>query len=119
MLLQWNYKVLKNYARHADVLTIPFLLNDITKATSPVKIFEYMALHKPIIITDLYECRNYKSVLIAKNHRDFINKLEEAINKSNDKKYIALLDKEAKDNDWSKKAEQIVKLIKKDEKKRT
>ena len=109
-----DYKVLKNYANRADVLTIPFLLNDITKATSPVKIFEYMALHKPIVITDLYECRNYKSVLIAKDHLDFIKKLDIAINNKND--YIDILDKEAKDNDWSKKAKAIIDLIKKAEK---
>ena len=111
-----DYKVLKNYAKCADVLTIPFLLNDITKATSPVKIFEYMALHKPIVITDLYECRNYKSVFRAKNHKDFINKLDIALEKGKDKSYIDLLDKEALDNDWSKKAKAIIDLIKKDEK---
>lgn len=109
-----DYKVLKNYAKCADVLTIPFLLNDITKATSPVKIFEYMALHKPIVITDLYECRNYKSILIAKDHDDFIKKLDIAI--SNKDEYLKELDKEAKDNDWSKKAKAIIDLIKKDEK---
>lgn len=110
-----DYKVLKNYARHADVLTIPFKINNITKATSPVKIFEYMALHKPIVITDLDECRQYKSVLIGKNHKEFIQKLEEAIELENDKKYIKLLDKEAKENDWSHKAEAIINLIKADE----
>ena len=35
-----NYQVLKYYAKCADVLTIPFLINDITKSNSPVKIFE-------------------------------------------------------------------------------
>lgn len=110
-----DYKVLKNYARHADVLTIPFKINNITKATSPVKIFEYMALHKPIVITDLDECRQYKSVLIGKNHKEFMQKLEEAIELENDKKYIKLLDKEAKENDWSHKAEAIINLIKADE----
>ena len=39
-----DYKILKNYARKADILTIPFKINDITRATSPVKIFEYMGL---------------------------------------------------------------------------
>lgn len=111
-----DYKVLKNYAKHADVLIIPFLINDITKATNPVKIFEYMALHKPIVTTDLNECRKYKSVLIGHNHKEFIEKLEEAIKKEKDKKYIGLLDKEAKENDWSKKALAIIDLIKKDEK---
>lgn len=110
-----DYKVLKNYANKADILTIPFLINDITKATSPVKIFEYMALHKPIVTTDMNECRNYKSVLIGKNQEDFLKKLEEAMKLRNDEKYINLLDKEAKENDWSIKAQAIIDLIKKDE----
>ena len=110
-----DYKVLKNYAKKCDILTIPFLLNDITKSTSPVKIFEYMALHKPIVTTDLYECRKYKSVFIGKSHSDFIKKLEDAYNNHDNKKYIDLLDQEARDNDWSKKANSIINLIKKDE----
>lgn len=110
-----DYKVLKNYAVKCDILTIPFKLNDITKSTSPVKIFEYMALHKPIVTTDLLECRKYKSVFIGKNHKDFILKLEESYKKRNEKKYISLLDKEAKENDWSIKAQEIIDLIKKDE----
>ncbi len=111
-----DYKILKNYAKHADVLTIPFLINNITKATSPVKIFEYMALHKPIVTTDLNECRQYKSVLIGHNHNEFIKKIEETLKLKKDKKYIETLDKEAKENDWSKKAQVIIDLIKKDEK---
>lgn len=110
-----DYKVLKNYAKKSDILTIPFLINDITKATSPVKIFEYMALHKPIVITDLQECRQYKSVLIAKTHTEFLKKLDEASKLINDKKYIKILDKEAKENDWSHKADAIIELIKADE----
>lgn len=110
-----DYKVLKNYAKYADILTIPFLINNITKATSPVKIFEYMALHKPIVTTDLNECRKYKSVFIGKNHNDFIKKLDKAISMSEDKQYIELLDKEARENDWSEKTQAIIDLIKKDE----
>jgi glycosyltransferase involved in cell wall biosynthesis len=110
-----DYKILKNYASLCDILTIPFLLNDITKSTSPVKIFEYMALHKPIVTTDMLECRKYKSVLIGKDKKDFIKKLEEAYNKKDDKKYINLLDKEAQENDWSMKALAIIDTIKKDE----
>ena len=110
------FKVLKEYAKHADVLTIPFVINNITLATSPVKIFEYMALHKPIVTTDMPECRKYKSVFIGHNHDEFIKKIDEALKLKNDKKYIALLDKEARENDWSKKAKAIIDLIAKDEK---
>lgn len=113
-----DYKVLKEYAKYADVLTIPFVINNITLATSPVKIFEYMALHKPIVTTDMPECRKYKSVLIGHNHDEFIKKIDEALKLKNDKKYIELLDKEAKENDWSKKAKAIIDLINRDEKNR-
>ena len=110
-----DYKVLKNYAKEASILTIPFKINSITEATSPVKIFEYMALHKPIVITDLNECRQYESVLIGHDHDEFIALLDKALKKKNDKKYIELLDKEARENDWSFKAQAILDLIKKDE----
>lgn len=108
-----DYKVLKNYAKKLDVLTIPFIINDITNATSPVKIFEYMALKKPIVTTDMYECRKYTSVLITENHADFIAKLAVALQNKDDPNYIKLLDSEAKANDWSKKAIVIVDILKK------
>lgn len=110
-----DYKVLKNYANKIDVLMIPFLINDITKATSPVKIFEYMALKKPIITTDMNECRKYESVLIGKTHQEFIECLKLAIKNKNDEKYLKLLDKEARENDWFEKAKVIVEMLKSDE----
>lgn len=111
-----DYSELKYYARNCDILMVPFLINDITKSTNPVKIFEYMALKKPIVTTDLNECKKYKSIFIGKNHSDFIKKLEESYFLRNDKNYLKLLDKEARENDWSKKAEAIINLVKKDEK---
>ncbi|MBE6141208.1 MAG: glycosyltransferase family 1 protein [Firmicutes bacterium] len=110
-----DYKILKNYAKKADVLIIPFLINDITKSTSPVKIFEYMALNKPIVTTSLHECKKYKSVLISNSHEEFLNNLKVALKKEKDKNYIQLLNKEAKENDWQEKAQVIIDLIKKDE----
>ena len=112
-----DYKVLKNYASKMDILTIPFVINTITQATSPLKLFEYMALHKPIVTTAMNECKNYESVLIGNTRKEFIEKLEEAYRLKDDKKYMALLDKEAKENDWDHKAEIIVELLKKEERK--
>lgn len=111
-----DYKVLKNYAKRCNILTIPFKINNITRATSPVKVFEYMALNKPIVTTDMNECRKYESILIGDSHEDFIAKLDKALTLKNDTEYIALLDKEAKENDWSMKAKAITDHIKKLEK---
>ena len=58
------------------------------------------------------ECRKYKSILIGKTYEEFIDKLEIALKQKKDKKYNDLLDKEAKENDWSMKAKLIIDLIK-------
>lgn len=103
-----DYHVLQNYANKIDVLTIPFLINDITKATSPVKLFEYMALNKPIVTTDMDECRKYESVLIGHDYKEFEEQLDKALEMKNNEAYIALLDKEALENTWREKAKLIV-----------
>ena len=108
-----DYRVLKNYAKKCDILTIPFKINDITRATSPVKVFEYMALHKPIVTTDMNECRKYESVLIGTDHDSFLAQLEKAEQLKENGEYLALLDKEARENDWSAKAQAIIDLIRK------
>ncbi len=110
-----DYSVLKNYARRCDLLMIPFVINDITRATSPVKIFEYMALHKPIVTTDMNECRKYASVLIGHDHDEFLAQVEEGLKKAENTDYVALLDREARENDWSMKARAIIDVIAKDE----
>lgn len=110
-----DYNILKYYSSKMDILMIPFVINSITQATSPLKLFEYMALQKPIVTTAMNECKNYKSVLIGNTHEEFIKKLAECEILMNDKKYLSLLDKEAKDNDWSKKAKLIVDLLKESE----
>ena len=72
-----------------------------------------MALGKPIVTTPMPECKKYESVLISENSpKDFIKKIEEALKKKNDQKYMEILEKEARENTWEKKAEDIASLIK-------
>jgi len=110
-----SYNVLPNYASKFDVCTIPFLINDITQATSPLKLFEYMALGKPIVTTAMNECKKYESVMIANNKEDFIDLIDKAINvsKEHNDKYYNLLNKEALENTWEEKAKLIINLLKK------
>lgn len=111
-----EYKILKYYANKMDILTIPFVINDITQATSPLKLFEYMALHKPIVTSAMQECKNYKSVMTADNHEHFITLLDRAITLATDEEYLRLLDEEARANDWYHKAKLMVELLEENEK---
>ena len=107
-----DYKVLPRYACWFDVSTIPFCVNEVTESTSPIKLFEYMALGHPIVTTDMPECRKYRSVLIGKNHEEFISRIEEALNKSKDEHYLSILRSEAEENTWRSKAKSIADVIK-------
>ncbi|MGA2465064.1 MAG: glycosyltransferase [Thermodesulfobacteriota bacterium] len=106
-----DYKILPRYAYWFDVGIIPFKINEITEAVSPIKLFEYMALGRPIVTTDMAECRKYRSVLIGKNHDDFIKKIDEALILRKDITYLDLLRKEAMENTWESKALSISKLL--------
>lgn len=107
-----EYRELIKYGNCCNVLTIPFVINDITLATSPVKVFEYMSMEKPIVTTALPECRKYKSVMIGENHKDFIDKLEKALLMQNNKEYKNLLKQEALANTWDNKVKEILKFLK-------
>jgi GT2 family glycosyltransferase/glycosyltransferase involved in cell wall biosynthesis len=47
------YRDLPRYCADFDVATVPFLVNDLTKATDPVKLYEYFAAGKPVVTTPL------------------------------------------------------------------
>lgn len=91
------------YATKFDMFILPFVINDITNATNPIKIFEYMAMEKPIITSDLPECRKYKSCLIYKNEEEFVKLIKNNIN-NKDENYKNILKKEALENTWKEKA---------------
>jgi teichuronic acid biosynthesis glycosyltransferase TuaH len=90
-----DYKILPEYAKYFDIAWIPFIINEITLATNPCKVFEYMALNKFIITSDLPECHKYKSVNIAKNYKDY-DYLITNYKKLKTKKYEELLKKRSK-----------------------
>lgn len=103
-----KYQELPAYLHYFTVATIPFLINDITNATSPVKLFEYMAGTKPIVTTNLPECRQYACVLAARDQAEYVTMLDEAIGRSRSETCRQLLDTEARNNTWEARVRQII-----------
>lgn len=108
---QQPYKSLPGFISGIDILTIPFLINNITLSTSPVKLFEYMASGTPILTSKLPECEKYESVYRYEGAEDFILKAKELFEKRNDLDYQALLLKEAKENTWETRVRQILNAL--------
>jgi glycosyltransferase involved in cell wall biosynthesis len=105
---QKRYEELPAYLHYFTVATIPFVINDITKSTSPVKLFEYMAGGKPIVTTDMPECREYPCVIVARNATEYGDMLDEAVHRGQWESYRQLLDREARNNTWHARVRQIL-----------
>lgn len=111
-----KYSEIPKYASFFDVAIIPFQKNPITANTSPVKLFEYMSLKKPIISTSISECKNYKSCLIADLPEDFAETIKKAMKLKQDASYQTLLAEEAKQNTWTERINELCDLLNKNRK---
>lgn len=105
------YKMLPTFLKAFDVATIPFVINEITLSTSPVKLFEYMAAGKPIITSKMPECLKYKSVKTYINEDEFIDIVEEFKKLKDSDIYWDLLELDAKSNTWDAKTDEILNAI--------
>ncbi|MDD3106287.1 MAG: glycosyltransferase [Bacilli bacterium] len=105
------YVDLPKYLSSFDIAIIPFLVNEITSATSPIKIFEYMAAGKPIVTTYLPECNSLSYVRVASSHEEFIKMLYESIVNIKNIEYINNIKNESKKYSWSNKAKDFVDFI--------
>lgn len=102
-----EYGILPEYAVWFDVCILPFLINEITNSTSPIKLFEYMALGKPVVATPIREVSNYKSPLVAGTPDEFVKKVSQALQLKDDPAYLGMVDGEAKDNTWKKRFDDL------------
>jgi glycosyltransferase involved in cell wall biosynthesis len=103
-----HYRELGKYSALFDVCMIPFREGEIAKATSPLKLFEYMAARKPVVVTkDLVECYGYEGVLVSKNHDDFIANIDRALELGKDENIKERLFEYAKQNTCEKRAQTI------------
>lgn len=108
-----NYDILASYGVHFDCCIIPFLEGEIAKATSPVKLFEYMAMKKPVVVTkDLQECYGYEGVLVSQSSDEFIKNVDKAIQLGKDQDLQDKLYHYAQQNTWEKRARDIVTRLK-------
>lgn len=60
------------YLAHADVAIIPWKVSPITQATSPLKVYEYLAMHKPVVTPELRPLQGLPGVFTTPDHAAFI-----------------------------------------------
>ncbi|MCF8307643.1 MAG: glycosyltransferase [Bacteroidales bacterium] len=89
-----DYKSLPRYIKGIDVLINPQVVNKITDINYPLKIDEWLALGKPVVATkttfmnDFFKDYTY----LADTHREFIDKIEQALQEDNPKLHSQRID---------------------------
>lgn len=76
------YDELPCYLHAMDVCLIPFQLVELTHATNPLKVYEYLAAGKPVVTTDLPELRHPEMQPLlyrARNRSEFIEGVRAAL----------------------------------------
>ncbi|HMU40442.1 MAG TPA: methyltransferase domain-containing protein [Pseudomonadota bacterium] len=105
------YEELPLYLHRFSVAMIPFLINDITLATSPLKLYEYFAGGKPTVTTAMPECMAYDEVLIAHHAAEFCAHLDTAREQGQNGDFRSRVRQLALGNTWKERAAQVITAI--------
>ena len=105
------YGLIKDYAARCDVMLVPFRRGAVGDAASPIKLFEYMALGKPIVAGRTEECARYKSAITALTPEEYVDAALRALELRGDKGYLAAERAEALAADWSVRAEGLLRAL--------
>lgn len=102
-----DYQTLPGYLHLFDVAMIPFRINEITLATSPLKLFEYFAGGKPVVTTPMPECTAFTEVCIANNAEEFSAALRSAKDFAKKPEYLHRLAALTQENTWRSRTHRV------------
>ena len=96
-----DYIDLTKYLYAFDIAIMPFKINQLTMATNPVKIYEYLSAGKPVVSTKLPEVKLMGEVVyLATDVDDFEKAIIQALDENNIKLQKQRMEF-AKNNDWT------------------
>jgi len=110
--LEQPYRRIPQLLMNFNVAIIPFKVNTITKAVSPIKMFEYMAGGFAPVTTKLPECMKCKGNLVGDDFASFGQLIEKAYEYQRNKEFQEILYKEAWENRWNAKVQRILDILK-------
>jgi glycosyltransferase involved in cell wall biosynthesis len=106
------YSSMPQLAAAFDVCVLPWVTdNEFANYGSPIKVREYLATGKPVVITPIYEYERLDGILrVSRGRDDFIAKVDDALkNDSPDKRRAR--QQAVKESTWDARAEEVSEAI--------
>ena len=95
------------YLANSSVAIIPWKVNKITRATSPLKLYEYLAMNVPVVVPDLPPLYDIPYVFLSKSTAEFLENIRAAMGATVDPE---LLQAYVRAHSWEHRVGQLVGL---------
>jgi glycosyltransferase involved in cell wall biosynthesis len=96
------------YLQHSDVSIIPWEISPITQATSPLKVFEYLAMKVPVVAPRITPLIDLPYVFTAASHEEFIGNIDKARNCVMED---GVLDAFIRENSWEARIDKLAQVV--------
>lgn len=104
------YAQIPSFVNAFDVCLIPFIRDPLSDKVDPIKVYEYLALGKPVVAINLPELEKMQRLIyLAQNNDEFIAMTKQAVFEQNAdlrKRRIEY----AKENSWDQRVADLVKI---------
>jgi glycosyltransferase involved in cell wall biosynthesis len=107
-----SYNELPAYLIRYDVGLIPQRVDQLTASQSPLKLFEYLAMGKPVVATRIDGVKGLESVVrVASGPTDFIVKIEDILRERPNEEQITIRLKIAQEHSWDCIVDRMIELV--------
>lgn len=100
--------VLPGYLSHCDVALIPWKTNQVTQATSPLKVYEYLAMGRPVVAPALGPLQDIPGVFLARDREHFVELIAEVRESTLPRDEMAAF---VEHNSWQQRIDQILSSV--------
>lgn len=103
-----KHENLPAYLQHSDITLLPFKRSMIGKYVSPLKIFEYIAMNKPVLATPLDDIMGYPNVVLSDDKEEWARAVREGIPVRDSTIFTA-------ENSWYARCNQLLDMLGREE----
>jgi glycosyltransferase involved in cell wall biosynthesis len=99
---------LAGYLAAADACLIPFKVDEITRAVNPLKVYEYLAMGKPVVSSALPELEGMPYVFTSGTPDEFVENVRRALGTKIDRERIRAF---VEANGWENRVEALLRWV--------